>query len=123
MRRLIALAPCTAVFALLAAAQIPEKPRSPVIGIYMDFEHAPEGVSVEAMKRAVERLFQPSGVRLAWRLSTANEGKEAFSDLAVLTFHGRCRAETPRATSGFGTLGETDTLAFTEISHGRILPY
>ena len=75
------------------------------------------------MKQAVERLLQPSGVRLAWRLTTANQGKEAFSDLAVLKFEGRCRAEAPRAASAFGSLGETDTLASTAISHGRVLPY
>ena len=123
MRRLLALAPCVAAFALLTSAQTSAKLARPVIGVYMDFDHAPETVAVEGMKRAVEFLLKPSGVRLAWRLTKEDHGSEAFSDLAVLKFQGSCRAEAARAASDFGTLGETITLAHTDVSRGRVLPY
>ncbi|HLK49464.1 MAG TPA: hypothetical protein VKT49_15085 [Bryobacteraceae bacterium] len=123
MRRLLALAPCAAAFALLTPAQTPEKPISPLVGVYIDFDHVPEAVSVETMKRSVEHILKPSGIKLAWRSTTENHGTETFSDLAVLKFQGRCRAEAPAPASDFGTLGETDALAYTTVSRGRILPY
>jgi hypothetical protein len=89
----------------------------------MDFDQKPEGVSVEAMKRAVEALLKPSGIRLVWRFTSENHGTEAFSDLAVLKFQGRCQAKGPLPLSGFGSLGETETLASTDVSVNRVLPY
>lgn len=89
----------------------------------MDFDHVPDTVSVEAMKRAVEHVLSASGIRVAWRRIEENHGTEAFARLAVLKFEGHCSAEAPRSASEFGTLGETDTLAQTKVSRGRVLPY
>lgn len=122
MRRLLALAPC-ALFALLSSAQTPDPSVPPLIGVYMDFDHVPEAVSFDAMKRAVESILKPSGIRVAWRSTTANHGTESFADFAVLKFHGQCRANAPRSPSNFGTLGETNTLAKTMVSGGRVLPF
>ncbi len=123
MRRLLFLAPCAALFALLTSAQTTDKPVRPLIGVYMHFDHVPEGVSIETMKRAAENLLKPAGIRLAWRLTSENHGSEPFSALAVLKFQGRCQAQGLLPDSHFGMPGETNTLAFTKVSGGRVLPY
>ncbi len=122
MRRLLILAPC-ALLALLSSAQTLDPSVPPLIGVYMDFDHVPETVSFEAMKRAVESILKPSGIQLAWRFTSANRGTETFANFAVLKFHGQCRADAPRSPSDFGTLGETRTLASTSVSAGRVLPF
>jgi hypothetical protein len=124
MWRLLQLAACAPALALSALAQTPTKsPNMPLVGVYLEFDHVPEGVSVNAMERSVETLLKPAGVALAWRQIRENAGKEAFSRLAVLKFKGRCDLRAPRVASKFGSLGETTALAFTEISRGRVLPY
>jgi hypothetical protein len=123
MPRVLHLAFCTAGVAQIVFAQsMPLKPASPRIGIYLDFDHVPQSAPMDVMKRAVEGLLRPSGVTLAWRLANENRGTESFSELAVLKFKGRCDTNAP-AADDFGTLGEIDTLAFTTVSHGAVMPY
>src|SRR5579872_4035834 len=121
MPRVLHVTACLAVFALFVQAQAPlvKRPVSPLIGVYLDFDHVPENVPVDVMKRAVERLLKPSGITLAWRLTRENQGVESFSGLAVLKFKGRCDAESPIPGPNFGTLGEVDALALTAVSHGE----
>ena len=123
--RLLVLAACAAVLALIAQGQASSGPPSisPLIGVYLDFDHIPEGVPVEVMERAVESLLKPAGVTLAWRLTGENLGTESFSGLAVLKFKGRCDVNAPRPPSSFGTLGEVNRLAFTAVSGGSVLPF
>ncbi len=124
MLRLFEVAACAAVFALIAKAETPlPRPVLPLIGVYMNFDHVPEGVSVQVMERAVENILKPSGVQLVWRLTKENAGREAFAGLAVLNFKGLCQVRAPRPVSGFGSLGETLALASTEEVSGHILPY
>lgn len=124
MLRLLQLAACATVFALLAWAQLPrDKSALPLIGVYLDFDSAPETASVNAMEHAVESLLQPAGVRVAWRSMRENSGHEAFSGLAVMKFRGRCAARGPQTPDEFGTLGEVDALASTAVSGGHVLPY
>jgi hypothetical protein len=124
MPRVLQVGVCAAVLAQIAWAQAPPaKAISPHIGVYLDFDHVPESVPLEVMKRAAEGLLKPSGITLAWRLTSENRGTESFSGLAVLEFKGRCGIDPPLAASDFGTLGEIDTLALAAISHGAVLPY
>lgn len=124
MPRVLHLALCAAVLAQIVWAQAPPaKSISPLIGVYLDFDHIPESVPVDVMERAVEGLLKPSGITLAWRLMSENRGTESFSGLAVLKFKGRCDIGPPLPASDFGTLGEIDALALTEVSHGAVLPY
>lgn len=124
MWRLFHLAAYATAFALFAWAETPPaKPAAPLVGVYMDFDHAPQRVPVEVMKRAVEGLLKPAGIRLAWRSVSDNLGKEAFPQLAVLKFKGRCEGIAPGPGSDFGTLGEVDSLASTAVSGGHVLPY
>ena len=122
--RLVLVAACAAVFARSNLAQTPRnQPVSPLIGVYLDFDHAPGAVSIEAMKRVVENLFKPAGLTLAWRLSGENTGTETFSGLAVLKFRGYCETTAPKPASEVGTIGELNALAYTAVSGGRVLPY
>src|SRR5581483_3264356 len=125
MPRLLHLAACVAALALIAHGQTSsgKQPISPLIGVYLDFDHLPEGVPVQVMEHAVENLLKPAGVTLAWRLSNQNLGTEAFSGLAVLKFKGRCDAQAPKPPSEFGSLGEENALAFTSVSKGVVLPF
>ena len=73
------------------------------------------------MKREVADLLRPSGVALDWRLLENNRGTEAFADLAVMRFRGRCRTDRdpafPAQDHGRATLGST------WISEGHVLPF
>ena len=124
MGRLLRLAACAAVFALLVWGQNSRNDSvRPRIGVYLDFEHVPASVPLEVMERAVEDLLKPAGVSVAWRSTRQNSGTEAFSGLAVVRFKGRCEVKSPIPASNFGTLGETMALASTRVSGGRVLPY
>ncbi len=91
------------------------------VAIFVDFEQSPSEASVAEMKREVADLLRPSGVVLDWRLLEKNRGTEAFADLAVMRFRGRCRADRdpaiPVEEHGRATLGST------WISEGHILPF
>lgn len=124
MGRLLRLAACAPVFALLVWAQSSRNsPVTPRLGVYLEFERVPAGGQLEVMERAVEDLLKPAGVSVAWRSTGRNSGTEAFSGLAVVRFNGRCDVKSPIPASNFGTLGETTALASTRVSGGRVLPY
>ncbi|SRR5579883_199546 len=123
MLRLSQLAACAAALALSTSAQPrPDKPL-PLVGVYLDFESAPEAASVNVMEHAVESLLSPAGIHVAWRSVRENSGRETFSELAVLKFKGRCQVRAPQPANDFGTLGEVNPLAFTAASSGHVLPY
>src|SRR5579863_9403583 len=96
MGRLLRLAACAPVFALLVWGQSSRNSAvMPRIGVYLDFEHVPASVPLEVMKRAVEDLLTAAGVSVAWRSTGQNSGTEAFSGLAVVRFKGRCEVKSP----------------------------
>jgi hypothetical protein len=75
------------------------------------------------MKKEVNDLLRPAGIRLDWRLTRENDSTETFSRLVVPKFKGRCRAEGAPAGNDFGTVGEVDTLGSTQVAHGHVLPF
>jgi hypothetical protein len=86
----------------------------------MDFDAAPGGSSVAVMKREVDRLLKPTGIKVNWRLIRDNHGDEAYSRLVVLKFTGACSADwTVQPTS------KEDPVAVgnTEVDQGRVLPF
>jgi hypothetical protein len=90
----------------------------------MDFDVVPNAPSLEAMEAEVQRLLQPSGIALDWKLARDNRGEQAFSGLVVVKFKGRCQAERwSQPASEFGSLGERITLGSTLVADGRVLPY
>jgi hypothetical protein len=86
----------------------------------MEFESVPGGQSLTAMKREVDALLEPAGIKLNWRLSRENHGDEIFSRLVMLKFTGACRADwsvqnTPR--------DESVSVGDTQVVQGRVLPF
>lgn len=91
-------------------------PDAPV-AVYVRFEHASSQKLREILQADVQAILAPLGFNLQWRtMETA--GKEAWVDLALVTFKGHCDLSS---TSKFnfvpGALGET------RVSDGRIQPF
>lgn len=125
MPRLIFVAVYTALTSTLAMGQVTPDPAPPAsVAVFMDFDSAPGNSSVEFMKKEVEGLLRPSGIRLDWRTTQKNDGKEAFPGLVVVRFKGHCRDEArPVPQSDVATLGETVELGSTEVVNGHVLPF
>ena len=97
---------------------------APTIGIFMQFDSTPSPVSFAEMKKEVAHIMDETGLRLNWRFVKDNRGREGFSDLIVVRFKGKCEVDAPsaRATS-FAPFSEVVTLASTQVSDGRVLPF
>jgi len=94
-------------------------PRS--IGIFIQFEAAPASQSVVVMKSEVARILKPTGFTINWRSLEENRGSEAFSDILVVKFHGKCRIQYGDPE---GDLTDQEySLATTLVSKGKVLPY
>ena len=139
MPRVSLLAVCAAATALLISGQSAPKAKPTAskanptasVGVFMDFDRdsAPGDAPLEIMKDEVDKLLNPSGVKLNWHLAKENRGNQAFSGLVVLKFRGKCRVEGWNSPVGmptrpdFGSPGEVTTLGFTRVSGGKVLPY
>jgi len=86
--------------------------------LYTAFQQPPPVAVRHALEDEVESLMGPLGRHFAWRALANVNGHEVSSELAVLTFKGRCNVE------GL-TLKETHPgpLGWTHVSDGAILPF
>src|SRR6266404_9453751 len=109
---------------LLAASAFAEGPALPV-AVFTSFDGPHSSHAVEAMKQEVESIIRPTGINLSWRALEEPRLDEAFSDLAVVKFHGRCDMEGIQLLfSELGPDGETGgVLGSTKISDGQVLPF
>jgi hypothetical protein len=88
------------------------------ITLYTQFEQAPPGGVLEALRVEVESIMAPIGLRFQWRNLDKAGGHEVSAELAVVTFKGRCDAAGLSTRSRFeGALG------WTHVSDGQILPF
>jgi hypothetical protein len=121
MFRATALAGIAALTLRVASAQNAAPPTiSPTVGVYMNFEAAPVGTALEFMQREVDKLLEPAGVKVNWRLTRDNRGDEAYSRLMVLKFIGACRADwsvQARVDDEAAAVGDT------EVAEGQVLPF
>ena len=69
--------------------------KHPAIGVYIDFDAVPSQRSVDEMKREAGKIMDSAGYFLDWRALKQNQGNEAFSNVVVVKFHGKCRLEYP----------------------------
>lgn len=86
--------------------------------LYTTFqEPAPEPVQ-QSLEDEVESIMGPLGRHFVWRSISGVKGNEISSELAVLTFKGRCNADGlfPKEVNP-GALG------WTHVSDGAILPF
>jgi len=120
MLRATALAGISILTVSVACAQNAENPsNSPTLAVYMAFDTAPVGNSLEVMQREVDKLLKPAGVTVNWRLVRENHGDETHSRLVVLKFIGACRADWSVQTRGDDGAAVGDT----QVAEGRVLPF
>jgi hypothetical protein len=106
---------------MLAAsvAAVCSGPKHPSVGVFIDFDAVPSNRSVEEMKKEAAKIMKSAGYMLDWRALKENQGKEAFANVVVVKFHGKCRLEFPAAADP----DEEVTLGSTLVQNGHPLPY
>src|SRR5579862_2464760 len=87
---------CLAAAALLPGARTARKSPSELT-VILDFKGPHSRTSLNEMKREAGLILLPSGLRLSWGVA-GEHPDAAYSDLAVMTFHGDCEfaAAPPR---------------------------
>ena len=110
------------VFSCLALAALPAFGGERLVefpaALYATFQHQPPVIVRHALEDEVESIMGPLGRHFVWRSLAGVNGHEISSELAVLTFKGRCNVE------GL-TLKEVHpgALGWTHVSDGAILPF
>jgi hypothetical protein len=86
--------------------------------LYTTYAQQPTVAVQHAMEDEVEAIMGPIGRHYVWRPISGVQGNEVSSELAVLTFKGRCAADglRPKGVNP-GALG------WTHVSDGAILPF
>jgi hypothetical protein len=89
------------------------------LAIYYSFDSPPPASSFGAMQSELDRILAPTQLRVVWRAIGKGTPSETYPDLVVLHFRGACLFDPSAVEPVFA--GET--LAETELSDGRILPF
>jgi hypothetical protein len=111
---------CGLIFAALTFAGTDEvRPKTGVIALYHEFAYEPPPVVRAAIEDELDAIMGPIGMRFEWRNLKNRDNPEPTTELAVITFKGRCDV------SGLLTHGVYDpgALGWTHISDGQILPF
>ena len=88
------------------------------ITLYTHFEQAPPEDVMMALQDEVEAIMAPSGLSFEWRDLAKAGGREVSTELAVVTFKGRCD------TAGLMSHSRVEgALGWTHVSDGQILPF
>jgi hypothetical protein len=108
---------CLLAGVLPAAGETRWAPSVPIT-LYTSFQQAPPPEVLSALQEEVESIMAPIGLRFVWRDLAGVRGHEVSSELAVITFLGRCDT--------VGLIGRTTfagALGWTHVSDGEILPF
>jgi len=89
------------------------------VTLFTQFQQPPQQAVIEALQAEAENILAPAGFRLDWHDITAASTVGTVTELAVVTFRGRCGANegVPRIPSPQLVLG------FTSVTDGAILPF
>ena len=112
-----------ACFVVLACSAFAEG-GAPPVAIFTSFDgpHSPQAIA--AMQQEVETIIRPSGINLSWRALDAPRLDEAYSDLVVVKFHGKCNMDAIQLLfSELGPESEGGVLGSTKVSDGQVLPF
>src|SRR4051812_21831949 len=86
--------------------------------LYFNFQQPAPPAVMHSLQDEVESIMGPLGRHFAWRGLAGVKGNEVSTELAVLTFKGRCDAAALSPKEGHpGALG------WTHVSDGEILPF
>src|SRR6266542_4126825 len=80
---------CLLAGALPASGETRWAPSS-AITLYTSFQHGPPPAVLSALQDEVEAIMAPIGLRFEWRSLAGVRGHEVSTELAVITFQGRC---------------------------------
>src|SRR5581483_6056076 len=109
------------LFSCLALAVLParaeERQELPAV-LYTTFQESIPPVVVSALEDEVDTIMGQLGRHYEWRALKGNHGNEVSSELAVLTFKGRCDVELLQAKEV-----RPGALGWTHVSDGVILPF
>jgi hypothetical protein len=113
----------TPSFLLLLAAAGPvaavDEPDSiPVVTLYLGFEERAPGTVLAEIKKEVNQVLAPAGVRFDWRSLDDPRSSEPVHELVVIKFKGLCDIGSDARVSG-----QKGALGWTHISDGALLPF
>jgi hypothetical protein len=97
---------------------LPDLNAASPVGVYLEFEHTPSPIAMEAMRKEATHALGQIGFSIAWRLVSENQGNEAFENIVVVKFTGSCACQSSaQPTRDILVLGSTTVL------HDQVLPY
>jgi hypothetical protein len=92
--------------------------QSEPVTVLLQFEGDPSDISVQEMKREVEKIMTEAGLKLRFQLLKDVKSTDSFADLVVVKFKGRCQMEPLPVL-----YDERGPLAYTHTSDGAVLPF
>jgi len=110
---------CFLTCAVLAALPAPGQPAAitPII-LYTQFAHDPSPPVLAAIRQEVGNILSPLGLPLTWKDLAGASGREPASEVAIITFQGRCSVGNPL----FPTTSSAP-LGVTHVTDGVVLPF
>ncbi|MBV8841301.1 MAG: hypothetical protein JO307_00695 [Bryobacterales bacterium] len=121
MAKMLYLAAGLAAAALWSFGQ-DAQPSPAQLAILMKFDLQPPPSVIESMQREVEALFEPAGIKVAWRRVEDNEGTELFPHVVVIRVRGECRTH-PATLRELEPLVDNLELAHAAVRNGQALPF
>jgi hypothetical protein len=95
---------------------------APQLAILMKFDVRPPSAVLDSIESEVARIFEPAGVRVAWRLADQNDGRELFPHVVVIRIRGACHTQPP-SWDELQTLLDDPELASASVRDGEALPF
>ena len=105
------------VLCYLALAVLPVPGQVGSIGLYYRFQHQPPKPVFDSLRQEATSLMSPAGLHLQWK-ALPSSGDEVSTEVAVLTFRGRCDL-----VALANTTNQSDRLGWSEMSDGAVLPF
>lgn len=108
---------CLALGALPALSQ-PGGGRVAPFGVYTHFESEPAKLVLDSLKQELTAIMARVGLSFQWRSLDAPRRAEVFTELAVITFKGKCDLSelVPQHM-------EAGALGWTHVTDGHVLPF
>lgn len=112
--RLLSLLLAAGLFATASGASAP-------VALFYSFDSSPDEVAFAQVRSELSQILDGTGLALTWHAMGHNSSEEA-GDLYVVRFHGACFVPS-RDRRGANLREDQRSLAATQISDGRVLPF
>jgi mono/diheme cytochrome c family protein len=104
-------------FCFLALAALPAPGQVGSIALYYQFQHQHSSVLFDSIKQETTAILSPVGLRIQWK-ALPSTGNDVSSDLAVVTFEGRCTTQDLQSS-----VRPDGRLGFSHVSDKSVLPF